>query len=74
MKISDFGLSRLATGTDYDYVPTYATQLQRMLPIRWMAPECIESSDAVYSEKTDVVRIFFNLVIKKNLFSQLFHL
>ena len=54
IKIADFGLSRLATDKDYDYVPTYPIQIaKRPLPIRWMAPECIESG--IFSEKTDVV-------------------
>ena len=49
VKIADFGLARDIYDKQY-----YRSKKQRPLPIRWMAPECLQS-DCVFSSKTDVV-------------------
>ena len=52
IKVSDFGLSESIDATK-DYFRQDQTEVIK-LPIKWMALESI--SDAVFSEKTDVVR------------------
>ena len=52
IKVSDFGLSENIAATK-DYFRQDQTEVIK-LPVKWMALESI--SDAVFSEKTDVVR------------------
>ena len=52
IKVSDFGLSENIDSTK-DYFRQDQTEVIK-LPVKWMALESI--SDAVFSEKTDVVR------------------
>ena len=41
IKITDFGLTRRLTDTDYDYVPSLYVAERTDLPILWMAPESL---------------------------------
>ena len=54
IKVSDFGLSETIDITK-DYFRQDQTEAIK-LPIKWMALESI--NDAIFSEKTDVVRMF----------------
>lgn len=51
--VGDFGLSRDVYAKDY-----YSSDNKKtMLPVKWMAPECLE--DGTYTSKSDVVRLLF---------------
>ena len=51
IKVADFGLTEDMYGTNY-YRKSKSESEERV-PIRWMAPECIETN--IYNEATDVV-------------------
>ena len=53
LKVADFGLSEAKCNKDY--VRQQMTS-EVKLPIKWMAPESI--NDGIFSEKTDVVRMW----------------
>ena len=54
IKVGDFGLSEDVYGSGYFcQSKEEATAREEKMPIRWMAPESIETGR--YSEKTDVV-------------------
>ena len=57
IKVADFGLSETTTAKDYIRQDQDKTI---KLPIKWMAPESI--GDGIFSEKTDVVRMYKNSV------------
>ena len=56
IKVADFGLTEDMYATNYyrRLQTESGTGSEEKVPIRWMAPESIESD--FYSEKTDVVR------------------
>ena len=55
IKVSDFGLTEDMYCTNYfRQNRTSETGNEERLPIRWMAPECIETN--IFDESTDVVR------------------
>ena len=49
MKVADFGLSRDIYSKDY-----YRMGAKKLLPVKWMAPECLNAS--VFTMKSDVVQ------------------
>ena len=51
MKVADFGLSRDMYTKNY-----YRMESRKKLPIKWMAPECL--NDNMYDEVTDVVSTY----------------
>ena len=53
IKVSDFGLSEDMYCTKYFRRSKDGTASDEKVPIRWMAPECIETDK--YTERTDVV-------------------
>ena len=53
IKVSDFGLSEDMYCTKYFRRREDGTASDEKVPIRWMAPECIETDK--YTERTDVV-------------------
>ena len=55
IKVADFGLTEDIYGTNYFRRRESETGSEEKVPIRWMAPESIESD--IYDESTDVVRI-----------------
>ena len=54
IKVADFGLTEDMYGTNYFHWRKSVTGSEEKVPIRWMAPESIESD--IYDESTDVVR------------------
>ena len=54
IKVSDFGLMEDMYCTKYFRQKSSETGNEEKLPIKWMAPECIESN--IFDESTDVVR------------------
>ena len=62
IKVSDFGLTEDMYCTNYFHQKISETENER-LPIKWMAPECIETN--TFDESTDVVSFqFTNTTIK----------
>ena len=55
IKVSDFGLTEDMYCLNYYRHQTSDSGTEEKLPIKWMAPECIETN--VFDESTDVVRI-----------------
>ena len=53
IKVSDFGLAEDMYCTNYFCHKTSETESEKV-PIKWMAPECIEAN--IFDESTDVVR------------------
>ena len=53
IKVADFGLTEDMYGTNYFRRRKSDTESEEKIPIRWMAPECIERN--LYDESTDVV-------------------
>ena len=51
--MSDFGLTEDMYGTNYFHRRPSERGSEEKVPIRWMAPESIESD--IYNESTDVV-------------------
>ena len=56
IKVADFGLTEDMFGTNYFRRRKSVTGSEEKVPIRWMAPESIESD--IYDESTDVVRTY----------------
>ena len=54
IKVSDFGLTEDMYCTNYFRHKTSETGSEEKLPIKWMAPEYIETN--MFDESTDVVR------------------
>ena len=54
IKVSDFGLTEDMYCSNYFRHKTSETENEERLPIKWMAPECIETD--TFDENTDVVR------------------
>ena len=54
IKVADFGLTEDMYGTNYFRRRKSEAGSEEKVPIRWMAPESIESD--IYDESTDVVR------------------
>ena len=54
IKVADFGLTEDMYGSNYFRRRESETESEEKVPIRWMAPESIESD--IYDESTDVVR------------------
>ena len=52
IKVADFGLTEDIYGTNYFRIDTISGEKEKV-PIRWMAPESIETN--LYNESTDVV-------------------
>ena len=48
VKVADFGLSRDIYSKDY-----YRMGTKRLLPVKWMAPECLTAN--IFTVKSDVV-------------------
>ena len=62
IKVSDFGLAEDMYCTNYFRNNTRETESEK-LPIKWMAPECIETN--TFNERSDVVSFqFTNTTIK----------
>ena len=53
--MADFGLTEDMYGTNYYRQEKVASENEERLPIRWMAPESIETN--IYNESTDVVSL-----------------
>ena len=53
IKVADFGLTEDMYATNYFRRDKSEGGSEKKVPIRWMAPESIESD--IYNEKTDVV-------------------
>ena len=62
IKVSDFGLTEDMYCSNYYRHQTSDSGTKEKLPIKWLAPECIETN--VFDESTDVVRIIFFLILK----------
>ena len=54
IKIADFGLTEDMYGTNY-FRRDRGEEKEEKVPIRWMAPESIETD--IYNEATDVVSV-----------------
>ena len=54
IKVADFGLTEDMYCTNYFRRGETETESEEKVPIKWMAPESIESD--IYDESTDVVR------------------
>ena len=54
IKVSDFGLTEDMYCSNYYRHQTSDSGTEEKLPIKWLAPECIETN--VFDESTDVVR------------------
>ena len=54
IKVSDFGLTEDMYRSNYYRHQTSDSGTEEKLPIKWLAPECIETN--VFDESTDVVR------------------
>ena len=70
IKVSDFGLTEDMYCTNYFRHKTSETENEERLPIKWMAPECIETN--TFDESTDVVRsqnLFNEYVVNATFFS-----
>ena len=57
IKVADFGLAEDMYGTKY--YRRSKSESEERVPIRWMAPESIETN--IYNEATDVVSLLGNL-------------
>ena len=57
VKVADFGLSRALRGSDY-YVLQNAADI--LLPIRWMAPECLIDFVLSYVGHVGALRAVFD--------------
>ena len=55
IKVADFGLTEDMYNTNYYRHEKDDSDAEERLPIRWMAPESIESN--LYNESTDIVRL-----------------
>ena len=55
IKVSDFGLTEDMYCSNYYRHQASDSGTKEKLPIKWLAPECIETN--VFDESTDVVRI-----------------
>ena len=55
IKVADFGLTEDMYNTNYYHREKDDSNGEERLPIRWMAPESIETN--LYNEITDVVRL-----------------
>lgn len=60
--IGDFGLARDIYAKDYYQL----ADKKRPLPIKWMAPECIDKG--IFSNKSDVVSRILSFFIRVNFF------
>ena len=49
MKIADFGLSRTTGDSEY-----YRKSRDYVVPVKWLAPECLKKSGGLYSVQSDV--------------------
>ena len=58
IKVSDFGLSEDMYAKNYFRQDKDASV---KLPVKWMAPESL--NDGIFTEKTDVVCLFSNVVL-----------
>ena len=56
IKVADFGLTEDMYCTNYFHHNTSETGSEK-LPIKWMAPECIETN--TFNESSDVVSFMF---------------
>ena len=54
IKVADFGMTEDMFARNYFHRDKSEGESEEKVPIRWMAPESIESD--TYNEKTDVVR------------------
>ena len=57
--MADFGLTEDMYATNYFCRGENVVKSEEKVPIKWMAPESIESS--LYNERTDVVRVILSL-------------
>ena len=55
IKVSDFGLTEDMYSYNYFRPKSSESKNEEKLPIKWMAPESIETN--IFDENTDVVRI-----------------
>ena len=62
IKVSDFGLTEDMYCSNYYRHQVSDSGTEEKLPIKWMAPECIETN--VFDESTDVVRIIHSQIQK----------
>ena len=60
IKVSDFGLTEDMYCSNYYRHQVSDSGTEEKLPIKWMAPECIETN--VFDESTDVVRIIHSQI------------
>ena len=58
IKVADFGLTEDMYGTNY-FRRDREEEKEEKVPIRWMAPESIETD--IYNEATDVVSYWISL-------------
>ena len=61
VKIGDFGMTRDIYETDY-----YRKGGKGLLPVRWMAPECLK--DGLFSSQSDVWCVLLSIIFKASCF------
>ena len=64
VKVGDFGLARW-TENEYYLINT----LERPLPAKWMAPEALDPTNRKFSTLSDVVSLFYLLIMQIKLYN-----